>query len=121
MYRLELLPKWLTDVTEYTLKQKKICLPFLKKLNLAHDAFQNYKGKVRARTSGAALIWTRRSRVYSVVGAANGGLELPGASEAGPPVSHGPCCLHLLVIILAPDNSVKTANQDFRGGLPLIR
>lgn len=56
-----------------------------------------------------------------MVGVANGGLELPSASESGPPVSHGPCCLHLLVIILAPDNPIKTANQDFRGGLPLIR
>lgn len=61
VYRLELLPKWLTDVTEYTLKQKKICPPLLKKLNLAHDAFQNHRGKARVRASGAALIWTRRS------------------------------------------------------------
>lgn len=52
-----------------------------------------------------------------MVGVVNGDLELPGASEAGPPVSHGPCCLHLLVIILSPDNPIKTANQDFRGGL----
>lgn len=113
MYRLELLPKWLTDVTEYTLKQKKICPPLLKKLNLAHDAFQNHRGKARARASGAALIWTRRSGVYSVVGVANGGLELPGAPETGPPVPLPPCCSHLLVIILAPDNPFKNSKSGF--------
>lgn len=113
VYRLELLPKWPTDVTEYTLKQKKICPPLLKKLNLAHDAFQNHRGKARARASGAALIWTRRSGVYSLVGVANGGLELPGAPETGPPVPHAPCCSHLLVIILAPDNPFKNSKSGF--------
>lgn len=52
----------------------------------------------------------------SVVGVANGVLELPDGSETGPPVPHAPCCLRLLVIILALCNPFTTANQDFRGG-----
>lgn len=51
--------------------------------------------------------------VYSVVGVANGGLELPGAPETGPPVPLPPCCSHLLVIILAPDNPFKNSKSGF--------